>query len=418
MKRSILVLLVSVLNLAMYAKANNDGIAFSHGSWNEIKAKAKQENKLIFIDCYTSWCGPCKRMEKEIFPQKKVGIFFNKNMISYKLDMEKGEGVDLAKKYHVGAYPTFLWVDYKGNLVHRVVGYKDAKELLKEADKALNGGDYDENLEENYKKNPNNPEVVKAYLEFLLNTADYRSTAVAKHYLSIIPKEDYTTDFVFEVLSKELDDPFSAVFQYVIDNREVYNEKFRKANVNVLIVNVYYRYGKSLSAPVKKGKAFNKKKYRAFVDLMENFDYESKKELAQDILVDVLKNKKDWRGYVDKVTGLIASNTYPEIESRDYVNWYTPVLESDCNDPYVLEKTLEWINMVIDKNTLSKVSYIKKYWEAKITILERMQDKAQELEKTRIELALLDRLQEYEKRSKKVSEETKKALMEYIKSQS
>lgn len=105
----------------------NEGIRFFEGSFSEVKKQAASASsaknpKLIFFDCYTSWCGPCKRMAKEFFTLKEAGDFFNANFINYKTDMEKGEGVELAKKYKISMYPTFLILDAEGNEVGRVLG--------------------------------------------------------------------------------------------------------------------------------------------------------------------------------------------------------------------------------------------------------------------------------------------------------
>ena len=67
----------------------------------QASAKAKAENKLIFIDCYTQWCGPCKKMSKEVFPQASVGDYMNPKYISLKLDMETPYGAPLAKKWQI-----------------------------------------------------------------------------------------------------------------------------------------------------------------------------------------------------------------------------------------------------------------------------------------------------------------------------
>ena len=58
------------------------GIAFYDGTWDEILAKAKKEHKMIFLDAYTSWCGPCKMLVNQTFPQPEVGIFFNSNFVN------------------------------------------------------------------------------------------------------------------------------------------------------------------------------------------------------------------------------------------------------------------------------------------------------------------------------------------------
>lgn len=111
----------------------SQGINFQEGNFEEILAKAKKEKKLIFVDCYTVWCGPCKKLVKEVFPQGEVGAFFNENYISYSLDMEKGEGIELAKYYNVTAFPTLLFLDANGNLLTRTEGFVDAKTLIEKA---------------------------------------------------------------------------------------------------------------------------------------------------------------------------------------------------------------------------------------------------------------------------------------------
>ena len=72
---------------------------FDEGSFSEVLAKAKQEKRMVFMDCYTSWCGPCKMMVQDVFSQEDVGQFMNTRFVNVKLDMEKGEGRELAKKY-------------------------------------------------------------------------------------------------------------------------------------------------------------------------------------------------------------------------------------------------------------------------------------------------------------------------------
>ena len=113
------------------------GITFATGTMNEVLAKAKAEHKMVFMDCYTTWCGPCRVMSNTIFTKPEVGAFFNKNFVSYKLDMERGEGPALAKKYGVKAFPTMLFIDAEGKVHHTIVGSKSAEALIEEAKTAL-----------------------------------------------------------------------------------------------------------------------------------------------------------------------------------------------------------------------------------------------------------------------------------------
>lgn len=133
MKKIILFCVASLFCVWVQAQ----GISFVQGSWKEVQAMAAQEHKAIFLDVYTSWCGPCKMMANKVFTQKEAGDYFNAHFINYKVDAEKGEGVKIARQYHVDSYPTCLFLTPDGKLVSSFVGAKDVKALLKEGDKAL-----------------------------------------------------------------------------------------------------------------------------------------------------------------------------------------------------------------------------------------------------------------------------------------
>ena len=109
---------------------NTRHINFEQSDWQTVLAKAKKEHKLIFLDAYTSWCRPCIQMAKDIFTLDKVADFYNTNFINVSMDMEKGDGPPIVKKYKISAYPDFLFIDGDGNLVHRGGGYQEAKEFI------------------------------------------------------------------------------------------------------------------------------------------------------------------------------------------------------------------------------------------------------------------------------------------------
>lgn len=130
---SLVCFLIFVANLSAHA----EGMRFFEGSWKEVLAQAKAQKKPIFIDIYTTWCGPCKQMSKNIFPMENVGEKFNSLFINYKIDAEKGEGIEIAKKYSVDAYPTYLFVDADENLFYKSIGSMPADKFIAEADLAI-----------------------------------------------------------------------------------------------------------------------------------------------------------------------------------------------------------------------------------------------------------------------------------------
>jgi len=113
------------------------GMNFELGSFAQALGKAEQEGKLLFMDCFTTWCGPCKMMASRVFTDEKVGEYYNAHFVNLKMDMEKGEGIDLMKRYKVEAFPTMLILDAQGNELHRIVGYRDAEPFIAEAKKVV-----------------------------------------------------------------------------------------------------------------------------------------------------------------------------------------------------------------------------------------------------------------------------------------
>lgn len=107
-----------------------EGIQFVDLSWSKALAKAKKEKKLIFFDAYTSWCGPCKMMQKTVFTRKDVGEYFNATFINVKKDMEVGEGPQLANMYPIEGYPTLFFIDGNGKLVTSHLGALDGPGLV------------------------------------------------------------------------------------------------------------------------------------------------------------------------------------------------------------------------------------------------------------------------------------------------
>ena len=122
--KNCLILAFIFVSISYSKNTNAQGIDFYHDkSFKELLEMAKKQDKLVFMDCYTSWCGPCKRLASQVFPDTVVGNFFNTTFVNTKFDMEKDEGITIATKYAVRAYPTLLWLDADGsdNELHLVL---------------------------------------------------------------------------------------------------------------------------------------------------------------------------------------------------------------------------------------------------------------------------------------------------------
>jgi thiol:disulfide interchange protein len=106
------------------------GIDFFEGSWSDALAKAKEENKLIFLDISASWCGPCKELKRTTFKDQTVGDYYNDRFINVELDGEKGDGIALVEKYRLRAYPSLYFVDGEEKIVQQTTGFLPAEQFL------------------------------------------------------------------------------------------------------------------------------------------------------------------------------------------------------------------------------------------------------------------------------------------------
>ena len=137
MKRFYTSLIYLTISLMASTQSFSQGINFLQDDWQNVLIQAKAQKKLIFVDVYTTWCGPCKEMDKRTFTEPSVGEKFNTTFINYKVDAEKGFGVTLAKRYNITSYPTCLFVDPTENLIYKQEGLLRAPDLLKEAEMVI-----------------------------------------------------------------------------------------------------------------------------------------------------------------------------------------------------------------------------------------------------------------------------------------
>ena len=115
------------------------GTQFFKGTFAQALAKAKKENKKLMVDCYTLWCGPCRFMAKNVFPDEKLGKFMNEHFVCMQLDMEHGEGPERNKTFQVEAYPTFIFFDADGKEMSRFEGMAMQDDFQKRCERILKG---------------------------------------------------------------------------------------------------------------------------------------------------------------------------------------------------------------------------------------------------------------------------------------
>jgi thioredoxin-related protein len=231
--------IVLLLLLMAGANLNAQGIQFEKGSWTDIKAKAKAEKKPIFVDAYTTWCGPCKKMAKEVFTQEGIGSYFNTTFINYQMDMEKGEGIEFAKQWEVNAFPTLLYFDSEGKLAFKAIGAKDETGLLSQAKLALNPEYQLATYKKEYEEGGKTLSDLTRYVGKLREGGTYATASqVVTDYINAMPEKERFSEDVWKLISGYIYDYKSGIFEFVLKNMKKYEKVVAKDQVSRYIFNL------------------------------------------------------------------------------------------------------------------------------------------------------------------------------------
>lgn len=201
MKTKIL-LLVGSFFLLCSSDLNGQGIEFFHGSFDEALQLAGEEEKLIFVDAFTTWCGPCKRMAKNVFTDEGVGDVYNSNFINLKIDMEQTAGFEFGAKYPVSAYPSMFYINEKGEVLKKVVGGKSVEAFIAIGKDVAQSYDRSGDFAALYEAGDHSYELVVKYVH-ALNSANKPSLKIANDFLRANPNLEIEkkANFLWEAMT-------------------------------------------------------------------------------------------------------------------------------------------------------------------------------------------------------------------------
>jgi thiol-disulfide isomerase/thioredoxin len=219
MKNILKILALMLLTTLSYGQ---EGIRFQKGEWKEVLRQARLFKKIIFIDTYTTWCGPCKQMDKEVFSQAAAGNKFNETFINYKVDAEKGEGIILAKKFGVSSYPTLLFVDAEENIVHKREGSMPLNDFVGEAElvvASMKDGKPVASLEREYVDGRRDPEF---YYSFINKRTRLKvdNKAYLDEYLYTLPPKEQQSEKILRLLMNNEFEADSRAFDILCANKD------------------------------------------------------------------------------------------------------------------------------------------------------------------------------------------------------
>ena len=184
-----------------YRRRAHTGIYFDELSFEEALEKAKKSNKLLFVDCYTSWCGPCKILARDVFTDSEVGDYFNEHFISLKVDCEKGEGPRLRERFGVAGFPTLLFLNGEGEVVSKMVGASKQPVFLQKVKEGLDPNTSVYGKEKQYKAGKRDRAFVLDLITSYRNQREYKkSREVSLELLATLSEKELLTEEMWEVV--------------------------------------------------------------------------------------------------------------------------------------------------------------------------------------------------------------------------
>ncbi|MDE6810315.1 MAG: thioredoxin family protein [Muribaculaceae bacterium] len=298
--------------------ARDRGINFRHDlKWDEAIELAKKENKLVFVDFYTQWCGPCFNMAQKVFTLPDVGAFYNSNFINMKIDCEEpGEGVALARKYNVKSYPTYGFVDPStGELIHLSSSRQEPETFILTGENALNPERRSFVLNRKYEEGDRSPEFLGSLIEY--KASIYKHEEVKKIFDELISTGAKLSDPEVWTIFDSYIKGISPYLQTVSDNYADYCSAVGKSAVDAKLAReTQYGSPEAIAALCDfDGKEFNLKMIEVN-NLVRDKEYDRAAALIDGLIADP---QTDRQALIDRLK-FIARLSYKADEMPD--EWF------------------------------------------------------------------------------------------------
>lgn len=331
MKRLTTTLFALIIALGAMAQ----GVAFEPEgtTLEQASAKAKAENKLIFLDCYTQWCGPCKKMTRDVFPQEKVGAYMNPKFVSIKIDMEGTYGAPLAKKLQIQAYPTFVIFNADAQEISRFLGYHAADDFImvveeKSADNASTA------LEQRWKAGDRDPQFLREYLQTL--TASYKgdeANAVAEAILEG-KEETFAADSTLRMIFfRNINNPFAKSFVYTAQHPEALSAAVGEMPVRMKIQNVLSGFQRQLINEADGTATLDEDAFGRYQALLAVLGVKNADHYRLSTLITLSEKQKNYDAYLNYIREYL-SNPNLDADDMQLANWTKPFADPNAETKY------------------------------------------------------------------------------------
>ncbi len=289
----------------------------------EASAKAKAENKLIFLDCFTTWCGPCKKMARDVFPQDKVGAYMNPKFINLQIDMEGEYGAPLAKKLQITAYPTFVIFNADAQEIGRFLGSSDADGFIKNVEEKSKDNSSSD-FQKRFSNGDRDPQFLLDYLKSL--NASYKgdeANTVAEALLEGKEATFAADSTLRMVFMRSIINPFAPSFIYTVKNPASLKAQIGDMPVEMKIQNVLSNYQRQIINEENGTATIDQPQFDKFVSLLKELNIPNADHYRLSTLITLSEKQKNFDAYLGYIREYLA-NANLNADDMQLARWTKP----------------------------------------------------------------------------------------------
>ena len=299
----------------------------------QASVKAKAENKLIFLDCYTTWCGPCKVMARKVFPQEKVGAYMNPKFINLQIDMEGEYGAPLAKKLQISAYPTFVIFNADAQEIGRFLGSSEADDFIKNVE-AKSKDNSSSDFQTRFAGGERDPQFLMQYLNSLNASYKHDEANTVAEALLEGKESTFAADSTLRmVFMRSITNPFAKSFVYTVKNPSDLKAQIGAMPVDMKIQNVLSNYQRQIINEADGTATIDQQQFDKFLALLNELNVPNAGHYRLTTLITLSEKQKNYAAYLGYVKEYLANDKL-DADDMQLARWTKPFSEPSVDATY------------------------------------------------------------------------------------